>query len=54
MALSVIITITIIITLCDAVLDPRQTILSGPGLKNDFSLPVQYFYIQPVDDDGRK
>lgn len=35
-------------------LHPKNTILSGPGISNRFSLPVQYFYIQPVDENGKK
>lgn len=35
-------------------LDPRKFIISGPGVTNKFSLPVQYFYIQPVDANGHK
>lgn len=33
---------------------PKTFIISGPGVTNKYSLPVQYFYIQPVDETGEK
>lgn len=35
-------------------LDPKRFIVHGPGVTNKYSLPVQYFFIQPVDGEGEK
>ncbi len=39
----------------DAVnVDSRNSIVWGPGLKADFTVPARYFYIQAVDTSGNK
>jgi hypothetical protein len=40
--------------LCKANIDPRKTLIWGPGLNEKFSLPIRYFYIQPVNKDNEK
>lgn len=34
--------------------DPKKSLIWGPGLKSHFNVPVRYFYIQALDADGRK
>ncbi len=37
-----------------AAISPENTIVYGPGLKTDFFVPVRYFFIQAVGENGQK
>ena len=45
-----------ITTICcsNAQLDPKKTLVWGPGLKADYVVPARFFYIQAVDARGNK
>ena len=32
----------------------KTSLVFGPGLRTGFNVPVRYFYIQAVDDNGKK
>ncbi len=34
--------------------DVKKTLIFGPAFEADIVIPVRYFYIQAVDEDGKK
>ena len=40
--------------ICAQKVSVDKTLVYGPGLKTHFVMPVRYFFMQVVDEDGRK
>jgi len=52
--LSITIKNLVLSTESEQIIDFANSLVFGPGLRPDFNLPIRYFFVQLVDNEGKK